>query len=237
MSVKVQGGKVITKGNKVSCSCCGGCCMYPAQGFFDGLYGETDLPDSIIFTQYDLSGNINAADRVVERSGLSYATNYDNEFSQRYTLVEDYEGLGPRWVFQTEIYDNESNVVTPWTTLDTLDCLFRENADGVMFGAGGTKDNFEDSYEITNPSEGAATVFRTSGCLWEGTTNNGCIADLRYFDANEGQNAHKWLVAWQQFQGEFGCEAIDGGTKVGTQNTPVGDYASDTAFSASVSAP
>jgi hypothetical protein len=51
MTVKTQGGKVITKDGKVSCECCGPpiCCPYPAQELLDGLYSVADLPDELIF--------------------------------------------------------------------------------------------------------------------------------------------------------------------------------------------
>ena len=50
MTIKTQGGKVITKGGKVSCSCCEEpeCCMYPAAGL--GVdYTEDDLPDAVTY--------------------------------------------------------------------------------------------------------------------------------------------------------------------------------------------
>jgi hypothetical protein len=64
MTVKTQGGKVITKGGKVSCECCGDepdYCMYSAQQFVDEFYTEDDLPDAVTI------GGISYS-----RSGTSY---------------------------------------------------------------------------------------------------------------------------------------------------------------------
>jgi hypothetical protein len=64
MTIKTQGGKVITKGGKVSCECCGGevsCCIYSARALANSLYDSHDLPDSI---------SVNGTS--FERSGTSY---------------------------------------------------------------------------------------------------------------------------------------------------------------------
>jgi hypothetical protein len=48
MTIKTQGGKVITKDGKVSCECCEvGCCMYAAQALVDAIYTADDLPDDV----------------------------------------------------------------------------------------------------------------------------------------------------------------------------------------------
>jgi hypothetical protein len=56
MTIKTQDGKVITKDGKVSCECCGECCLYPAQAVWEGKYSIEDLPDffnadGIIYTK------------------------------------------------------------------------------------------------------------------------------------------------------------------------------------------
>jgi hypothetical protein len=57
MTIKTQGGKVLTKGGKVSCECCGGepdCCMYPGSGG----YSSNNLPDAVTVdgTSFNRSG-------------------------------------------------------------------------------------------------------------------------------------------------------------------------------------
>ena len=70
MTVKTQGGKVITKDGKVSCECCGpDCCFYPAQRLQNGLYPATDLPDTI-----DFYGTI------LNRSGTSWGNTTNGVF-------------------------------------------------------------------------------------------------------------------------------------------------------------
>ena len=49
-TIKRNGAKVVLKDGKVACGCCeepSGCCMYPAQALFDGLYTADDLPDDV----------------------------------------------------------------------------------------------------------------------------------------------------------------------------------------------
>jgi hypothetical protein len=59
MTIKTQGGKVVTKDGKVSCECCEvECCMYPAQALADGEYSASDLPDNVTVNgaSFSLSG-------------------------------------------------------------------------------------------------------------------------------------------------------------------------------------
>ena len=50
-TVKMSGGKVVTKEGKVSCTCCA-CCMYPRAAFGEGLegdgtFGVADMPEKL----------------------------------------------------------------------------------------------------------------------------------------------------------------------------------------------
>jgi hypothetical protein len=64
MTIKTQGGKVITKDGKVSCECCAlNCYVYPAKALALGEYFESDLPD-----------NVTIQNIVYERSGTTYGT-------------------------------------------------------------------------------------------------------------------------------------------------------------------
>jgi hypothetical protein len=59
MTIKTQGGKIITKDGKVSCECCDvECCLYPAQALADGEYSANDLPDAVTVdgTSFSRSG-------------------------------------------------------------------------------------------------------------------------------------------------------------------------------------
>ena len=47
-TIKLQpSGAVVIKDGKVACSCCEGCCMYPALDLFDQFYSSSDLPDAV----------------------------------------------------------------------------------------------------------------------------------------------------------------------------------------------
>lgn len=158
-----SGRRILTKSDsgvkKVSCSCCV-CCMYPAQAFFDGLYTQDDLPDSLTINPYDLGGTA-----VVQRNGLVYGpVQFFEGYSQRVTIKEvpfpqtpDY---GPAWVLEATI-----GVGGGFTVLDDGPCLFQGAP--ANSGHGGITDLFEDTYEVTGPISG--TVTRQSQCLWTGT--------------------------------------------------------------------
>jgi len=60
MTIKTQGGKVVTKGGKVSCECCGpapNCCPYQASQLGVSLFYE-DLPDEIFARDYYVGDEI-----------------------------------------------------------------------------------------------------------------------------------------------------------------------------------
>ena len=70
MTIKTQGGKIITKNQKISCECCdGGCCKYPAGLLASGAYNASQLPTSINF--YGIS---------LPRQGSSYGTSENGIF-------------------------------------------------------------------------------------------------------------------------------------------------------------
>jgi len=48
-TIKTQGGLVLVKNGRISCSCCGvaDCCMYPAE-YYGSLFDFEDLPDVLI---------------------------------------------------------------------------------------------------------------------------------------------------------------------------------------------
>jgi len=73
-TVKMNGGKVIMKNGKVSCSCCTGCCMFAAQDLVNGLFTAADLPAAVTLLgvgSISLSGTAygNTTNGVVFESG------------------------------------------------------------------------------------------------------------------------------------------------------------------------
>jgi hypothetical protein len=154
MTIKTQGGKVITKDGKVSCECCeeppGECCLYPAQALRDELYTVSDLPDSLIIVSGDFQ------QEMTKTEGFSPA--YQGTNSEIF-LTEVTEGNPAFW----DIYYN------PGAGGDILSfgqsCL----VDGIY-----VKDQFADTYTVTSCSEPSAIgtiLTRTSLCYWEGQYN------------------------------------------------------------------
>ena len=195
MTIKTQGGKVITKDGKVSCECCEveECCMYPAQALGDGDYSYDDLPDVVevlidnVFTPFSRSGIYFYSDSAI---GLIPGGDY------RVRLLDN----GVPWIpgtedfqynWRLEVWDGIS-----WGTRDNIDdwqCLIQ----GLPEDFARTHDQFADTYTVSGPIFG--TVTRESVCVWRGS-------NLRL--TNFG---FQWKV--------------NGNNKTGLQNTPVGSYA------------
>jgi hypothetical protein len=143
-----------------STQCCeegGECCMYPAEAFYDGLYTEEDLPNTLIINPFDL----NATESVeVSRDGLIYGPyQFFEGYSQQVTILEDFGGLGPRWVLE------ETGV----GVLDDLPCLFQSFSNGVEAGPAGITDTFADTYYFSDGPTNANNIAlnRISLCVWE----------------------------------------------------------------------
>jgi hypothetical protein len=150
--------RIITKEGRVSCSCCGACCMYPAQAFYDGLYTEEDLPDSITINPFDL-GDVSVE---VFRDGLIYGPyQFSENYSQQVTIREDVFGE-PKWILEQA----EINGI-----LDDSSCLFFDF--GPEIGGKGPAeitDTFAYTYTATT-EQGTETLTRQSLCVWSGEEN------------------------------------------------------------------
>lgn len=143
--IKLQNGKVLLKNGKVSCGCCGDCCMYPAKALKDGSYSIADLPDFF----YDTSPNASLTFEklsapLTENSGTWYykAVN-ESGVLERLGLL----GNSNDWFFQGG-----------GQTEPCLITNFREST--------GRKDEFADTYTVAGPISGA--VIRQSLCVWVG---------------------------------------------------------------------
>jgi len=204
MTIKTQGGKVITKGGKVSCTCCEeGCCMYPAEAY-GTLYQFEDLPDEIEF---------------------KYTNTEQGGFFGPLTMSKFQEGLAVGYIGGP---DDEVvvglNAGFEWGTSDGggaiqgggFCLIFDYDAELDILYEAITEDLFANTYSISGPISGTVTrqdKFRTTvdgflpitikyNCgLWTG-------GELRLsFNATKC----KWTV--------------NGNEKAGFQNTPVGSYA------------
>jgi hypothetical protein len=239
-TVKLQNGKVILKGGKVSCTCCGGpepsCCMYPASGLGD-TYTVDDLPDEVVLTYTANLGALPEADGVVFTRGGTPPVYYIA------TIGEDEVAIarsGDDWYYE---YEGEGDG-QPLSV-----CLIFPTFDGRSVA-----DQFADCYEVSFPSNSVAgsftaTLTRQSLCVWisdvGGAVCGGVAPSISeperylitlYYD----ELTHKWIATITVYTPNYldpedletaywQCLAPGGGsndtyTKISPQNTPEGDY-------------
>ena len=206
MTIKTQGGKVITKDGKVSCECCEGpepgCCMYSAQALADGLYTENDLPDAIVITY---SSSLQTfGPYTLTRSGSVFSGGPSNE-----VLVEF---AGDLWA----VGDGSGGI-------GSFPCLINDEAAGSGFTVT-TEDQFADTYTVSGNPDFNQTVARTSLGFWigEGTgvqESNATVFYMRCSDLRIGYSESDW-DAWWMTLGASDTIA----KKTGDQNTPEGSY-------------
>jgi hypothetical protein len=157
MKIKTQGGKVITKGGKVSCECCEGeeCCPYSARAFVEGLYTVDDLPDEISVTQSD----------IFTLSNVIFTKTGGDVFFYEATQGETLYSVGIKIFFTPTGQERIVWILTDGsdeTGLSSLpDCLIVEEDE-----ANPSKDTFADTYAVNGPISG--TVTRESICVWAG---------------------------------------------------------------------
>jgi hypothetical protein len=168
MTIKTQGGKVITKGGKVSCGCCeepGECCMYPAQALADGLYTYQDLPDSIEYLGTNLPVVLNKLD--------------PPEFSNRFDGIAYFRGT---YEFSGDTATVDLGLSEDiWVVGDSINDQARTNA-RCLIDLTRTLDQFADTYTITigfnngddGPFYNTYTATRISLCYWDA----GIISDI-----------------------------------------------------------
>ena len=146
MTIKTQGGKVVTKDGKVSCECCGECCLYSAEALTEGLYTIDDLPDEIIIAyRQDLPPLVKGA---YTGAGTPVPANYapagwpgeDDEYIEDVIFLQDSLWASGQGVGRVPL------------------CLI----DGINW-----EDLFADTYTVSGPISG--TVTRESVCVWRGS--------------------------------------------------------------------
>jgi hypothetical protein len=157
MTIKTQGGKVLTKDGKVSCECCEEpeCCPYSSDAVASGLISSGDLPDQIeVFFIEAFDGS-----RIANKSGLEY--NFLVAGSQTGSII-----FGQN-IWKIQISDEgEISIEEPLNRQD-LKCLIRD-IDGA--GLDGASDLFADTYAISGPISGIVTrpFPEISRCVWLG---------------------------------------------------------------------
>jgi len=208
MTIKTQGGKVLTKEGKVSCECCdiGVCGFYPAIGMQQEFYTSEDLPDEI-YVNY-----INEQFLFTKFEDSFYATIQGNDFR-----VSPIDNGDPIWQPGQEDFNIswrfQSNFDGVWFDVEDTP------VDGFLFRAGelGTQSLYADTYIISGPISGNVNrvpkEFETAPETCEWISDN---LILRY----NGRFTDDPLFL---FNGNFKWQ-VNGNNKIGDQNTPVGSY-------------
>ena len=219
-TIKLQNGKVITKGGKVSCECCTpivGCCMYPSRPLSDGFYIADDLPDEIDYEYF--AGNSGPLIITLPKSGMSYSGQASHPLGGQIDFKVELNQSGSNWRYTASSpYGADPNGLTP--------CLF----DNIPSGSP-LKDKFLDTYTLSyshqqfgGPVQNFSTTLTRMGlCDWQGD-NPGPVTTapfwfLDYFNSSDGNNIPGVLPRWGLFAG-----GIDGTFKDGPKNSPTGNY-------------
>jgi hypothetical protein len=197
MTIKTQGGKVITQEGKVSCECCDvDCCPYPADAVGRGLVSSGDLPDQI---EVSFGAAFDGA-LIFEKTGLEYQYFFDGGAVGRVFVDDDLIPGKYNWRFQYI----QPDLIDPNGLLNANEpeCLI---TDPEVVGPDGARDLFADTYTISGPISGIVTRDKTlpfperSLCVWLG----------------EGLRLTNFGFQWK----------VNGNNKSGFQNTPEGSYA------------
>jgi hypothetical protein len=208
MTIKTQGGKVITKDGKVSCSCCSQCCLYPADAVWDGKYAIEDLPDF-----FNAGGDPPSI----------YTKLPSFEFS---------EGGQFKWAYKAPDSEFRFGVIAPEPDGSQADDRYyfeaRDRSSSCFsltwyFGTVNEvtfiSDLFADTYTISGPISG--TVTRLTACTWVGDG-----LTLRHdsgFPSRQGESPGGDIVSFNSI-GTFKW-SVNGNLKQGFQNEPIGTYA------------
>ena len=206
MIVKRNGGKVILKGGKVSCSCCEAeeCCMYAADGFED-TYEFEDLPDTLTTPNPDEPGTITYT-KVSSFDGATAYTRTDPAppAGAIRVAIGEFEGL-PAWLVQ-EYFEDE------WFTLLVGLCLVSP-----IF----LDDQFADCYLLRSEFGETIQVLRVSLCLWLSANRSYWLANPET-EAPSEWGSLEFDPANQRWRANF--VPYNEGPKQGNQNIPTGDY-------------
>jgi hypothetical protein len=203
MTIKTQGGKVITKDGKVSCECCGACCFYPSQSLFDGDYEIADLPDSI----------------EVQFAGAGSGIDGTYVISKNDPPISDYRGFpvyygdpSQAYVFLTaDINETASWFVSFNAAVETdFECLIFPQSSTSIF----SRDLFAQSYSINGQAATRTPSAEFDGRIYYSCTWLGESFVLRYSSLLDKDGNASGLYKW----------TVNGNPKIGNQNTPVGSY-------------
>ena len=209
------GGKVLTKGGKVSCGCCFACGLYSSFDFYDGHLSFDDYPNEIS-VEFSLQGFTSSG--ICTKIPLLNHILYQGNFTGDSVGVQSFDN---RSAFGPEIEQIESwTLIVPGQQLAAPSTLSSDYITNKPTFASLTKirDTFANSYAVFGPISGVVTRTNLSQVVFDGTYNNSYFKLTNYCGEYLGTNLrlifnrriHKWTV--------------NGNAKIGFQNTPVGSY-------------
>lgn len=212
MTIKRNGDRVILKNEKVSCSCCGGCCMYSPRFWFQGMLTDQDYPDQITL-EYSFP---------LEPSSYGPVTLTRSVVGDEITYVE---GEEPNTFLRA--FDNEPNY--GWASggdggaLVGGSCLNYDTEqflNGQLVYIEKTRDFFASSYSISGPTSGQVSRTNRKSVIETEPDDMGISSKYTVY-CGEWLGTNLVLI----FNGAIGKWTVNGNAKSGFQNTPVGSYA------------
>lgn len=225
-TIRRNGNLIVLKGGRVSCTCCGeGCCMYPAQALYDGIYTVDDLPDTLLVRNGIFGEGLQPAVVLFTKTGTSpdlyTGENFYDGVNHYYTIKlqtvdwQTGESVSPYWASFTE-GDN-----FPYALNLNPGCLiYREDDE-----ADWSEDQFADNYIISGFEVAPRTVTRVSLCEWRSVDECGNISSLLYTgDPPGGSDPPGWFVDVPNYIEPCVVFDVRQGGKIGSANTPVGLY-------------
>ena len=138
MTIKTQGGKVITKGGKVSCECCeptefGRCCFFSAHAFKAGLFSFNDLPP-VVKVLGETATKLSSPQSLGPGATLYYEA--DDPFYDLIILNDDIY-----WLFSEQDTRN-------FCMVDSIEVPLAS------------------TYIVTGPISGTVVIDSSGGCIW-----------------------------------------------------------------------
>lgn len=208
--IKTKEGKVITKGGKVSCTCCEtGCCMYPAS-LLGVSYTDDDLPDELLSERFGV---------FLRKLASPYENIYYNAGAPWY-----HYWTGDTWQL-VEFVDGDAVIrsESPCLIGDGVVDQFEEQYTLTLNGT----ENFGHICGTFSPDDTEVTLTRISQCVWAGEM------DGLFFhpwvdppepchDGFRGTASFLLYLSWDKWEVNFDGTARPKDNQ--PQNDPLGDY-------------
>lgn len=214
-TVKLQGGKVLTKQGKVSCGCCFKCSFFDSFGFYDGKLTYEDYPDTVFleFLTYSL---------ILSKDPPSGSIFYRGIIEGDPVTVGSFDNRTP---IPVGIFDDVySWALTipgePLSLFSTLACDYEPN---LPLGTGYNtpakiRDTFANSYSISGEVSGVVTRTNRNQVVYDGPFIGGNVKVINYCGEYLG-NGLRLIFNGLTYKWE-----VNGNPKIGLQNNPVGSY-------------